>query len=305
MKKRSYAKEDLCLFCYTEIVRNSSRHKFCSRTCSELAARAYKYKLNFCEFKLLQDKTHCDICKSKLSQKSKCLDHCHETGRVRGILCRKCNTGLGLFNDNKNNLIKAVDYLCDASPKKKIVEIVNRMYTRGWITSRDGNVSIRSNNKLFITKTAVKKSNLTLEDILEIDIVDNEPTLNNQKVSIEFQMHWLILKNVKHGSVIHAHPANVVALMESKQSLSEISDEFPEINRYTRVGREVEFINPGAHDLAISVSKNIEQADIVGLKRHGVTSKAIDIEDAFEHIERLEHICQIVLASGVRPDSDK
>ena len=40
-------------------------------------------------------------------------------------------------------------------------------------------------------------------------------------------------------------------------------------------------------------------ADIVGLDRHGVIAVARDPWTAFEHIERLEHICQIVLVSGV------
>jgi L-fuculose-phosphate aldolase len=49
-------------------------------------------------------------------------------------------------------------------------------------------------------------------------------------------------------------------------------------------------------------SENIRHHDVVGQDRHGVTAKAKSPWDAFEHIERLEHICQIVLASGLRPD---
>ena len=41
--------------------------------------------------------------------------------------------------------------------------------------------------------------------------------------------------------------------------------------------------------------------DIVGQKDHGVCAVGNSPWDAFEHIERLEHICQIVLASGVEP----
>lgn len=39
------------------------------------------------------------------------IDHCHKTGKVRGLLCTRCNMGLGQFKDNKNTLLKAVDYL--------------------------------------------------------------------------------------------------------------------------------------------------------------------------------------------------
>lgn len=65
----------------------------------------------------------CLICKTKEPNNhgTLCVDHCHKSGAVRGLLCDKCNRGLGFFDDNLIVLKKAVKYLeKDYSKNKKI-----------------------------------------------------------------------------------------------------------------------------------------------------------------------------------------
>lgn len=58
----------------------------------------------------------CAICESKISSNRTSrlfIDHCHETMKVRGLLCSSCNHGLGQFKDSPKLLQKAINYLSD------------------------------------------------------------------------------------------------------------------------------------------------------------------------------------------------
>lgn len=57
----------------------------------------------------------CGVCREPLSDLLAAhVDHCHETGRVRGILCPPCNKGLGHFGDDPERLRRAADYIDSA-----------------------------------------------------------------------------------------------------------------------------------------------------------------------------------------------
>jgi hypothetical protein len=66
---------------------------------------------------MLEQDNCCAIChepeKQILNGKIKrlAIDHCHTTGKVRGLLCQRCNTGIGRFDDNVALLKQAIQYL--------------------------------------------------------------------------------------------------------------------------------------------------------------------------------------------------
>lgn len=65
-------------------------------------------------YTLLRDQEGgCAICGTEecSSGKRMAVDHCHTTGKVRGILCGNCNKGLGCFLDSPDILVKAIKYL--------------------------------------------------------------------------------------------------------------------------------------------------------------------------------------------------
>ena len=67
---------------------------------------------------MLEKQGHkCGICGTKQERLRKRLfiDHDHDTGAVRGLLCMKCNSGLGMFNDDVKIVGTAKTYLLTAS----------------------------------------------------------------------------------------------------------------------------------------------------------------------------------------------
>lgn len=57
----------------------------------------------------MKQQSACEICNRQGIKPF--IDHCHQTGKVRGVLCRWCNSGIGFFSDNTELLRKAIDYI--------------------------------------------------------------------------------------------------------------------------------------------------------------------------------------------------
>jgi len=71
-----------------------------------------KYGITICDYQnMVHDQDNkCAIC-GKESEKRLQVDHDHTTGKVRGLLCGKCNRGLGNYDENIENLLSAIEYL--------------------------------------------------------------------------------------------------------------------------------------------------------------------------------------------------
>jgi len=78
-------------------------------------ARRYKlmhrYGMSLEEFglRLEQQQGVCAICRRTFDKL--CIDHCHHTGKLRGLLCHGCNAGLGFYEDNPAFMIRSAAYL--------------------------------------------------------------------------------------------------------------------------------------------------------------------------------------------------
>jgi 5-methylcytosine-specific restriction endonuclease McrA len=83
-------------------------------------ARQSKYGISREDFFLMLEKQNyqCTLCLTPID-KSSHIDHCHTTNKVRGILCARCNKGLGHFKDNIVVLKRAIQYLEEQISERK------------------------------------------------------------------------------------------------------------------------------------------------------------------------------------------
>lgn len=128
---------------YGHVCQRSTKYKYCLK-CNEINPKAWRaqnpgyqkdwktknpdkrkltsrknkikqFGLSYEEFIIIynQQEGCCACCGIEENQQARKLsvDHCHETNEVRGLLCTRCNIGLGYFKDNCDLLYKAIAYL--------------------------------------------------------------------------------------------------------------------------------------------------------------------------------------------------
>lgn len=79
----------------------------------KLKARLRLYGLTIPQFNEMMSiqQFKCKCCSDPITECDSHIDHCHKVGHVRAILCKLCNSGLGLFKDDPQRLRLAVIYL--------------------------------------------------------------------------------------------------------------------------------------------------------------------------------------------------
>lgn len=202
-----------------------------------------------------------------------------------------------------------------------ICETMVSAYQRNWITSRDGNVSIRHHDRdhFYITPSGIRKQTMQPELFKKIGLSPSKMLWEelpytdisaNLKPSGEIPLHFGLQRKMgQHANdvrvVMHFHPTYCVAAMHAGIELDKLVKDFPELGRYTKVAPNVPDVAPISQQLADETISRLDvdhdgniAHDIIGIKGHGVVAIDTSPWRAYEHIERLEHICQIVLASG-------
>lgn len=99
---------EFCIDCKTN-PRDEKYNSLCKGCHNNRSRNYYKTTYRWSKYGLSGpiDMDACEICDEK---DDLVIDHCHDTGKFRGVLCRNCNLGIGSLKENKDVIRKALKY---------------------------------------------------------------------------------------------------------------------------------------------------------------------------------------------------
>lgn len=179
--------------------------------------------------------------------------------------------------------------------KKKILEVGRRIWTRGYVASNDGNITVKINdNEILTTPTGVSKGFMTQDMILKMTLDGQLLTKSTKfKPSSEIKMHLEVYREREDvKSVIHAHPPYCTSFAVAGIPLDKCV--LPEAILNLGAVPIARYGTPSTSELPDAIRPHIQNSDAVLLENHGALTLGKDLIAAYHLMETLEHAAQIV-----------
>ena len=177
-----------------------------------------------------------------------------------------------------------------------IVEVGRRLWTRGYVASNDGNISVRlDEHRLITTPKSVSKGFMTPDMMVVVDY-DGNKIAGNRDASTELPMHLEIYRNRPDVSaVVHAHPPlatgfAVAGIPLTRAVLAEVITTLGSIPI-------AEYGTPSTAELPEAIRKYIKAHDGLLLANHGAVTCGPNVMAAYYKMETIEHFAKISLVA--------
>jgi L-fuculose-phosphate aldolase len=181
-----------------------------------------------------------------------------------------------------------------------IVEVGRRLWTRGFVASNDGNISVRVGpDRLLMTPANVSKGFMAPEMMVVTDLdgtlVSGAP---GRKPSSEIKMHLVAYRERPDiGAVVHAHPPlstgfAVAGIPLDRAVLAEVVTTLGSIPI-------ADYATPSTPALAESVAPYVRAHDGLLLANHGALALGTDLFAAYYKMETIEHFAKISLVARI------
>jgi len=166
------------------------------------------------------------------------------------------------------------------------------LYMLGLIDSHSGNMSMRSGDKIYITKRDAMLGHLREEDIVEVSL--GEEGESDKVASRELPVHRAIYKETGFNAIIHAHPPHGVALsMSAENRITPMDCEGQLLLRGIPVVRAKEKI--GSEEVAKLLPPIYKSGYLAAIVReHGSFAVGSDLFKALQYTTCLESSCKII-----------
>jgi L-fuculose-phosphate aldolase len=192
---------------------------------------------------------------------------------------------------------------------RNVVEISQKLDFKGFVANHDGNVTVRYQDVLLATPTAVSKADIVPEMILTLDM-EGEKLQGIGKPFSEIKLHLAAYRAREDvQAVVHAHPPFAMARglvgqnfeISVPEAIVSIGDQIP-VTRYAM---------PGTIENDTIVAEALSQNDVFMMPGNGVLSVGRDLKEAYLRMELLEHLLKIdyyskSMGTGMTlPENDK
>ena len=186
-------------------------------------------------------------------------------------------------------------------------EIGRRLWQRGLVGAAEGNVSVRlSTRQILCTPTGASLGHIKPDDLV---VIDNQgKVVEGGQPSSEIKLHLRILaKRPDCQAVIHAHPPVATGFALAGEDIPD--NLLPESAYVLGSVATVPFSMPGTDEVPDTIEPLLEDHKTFLLSHHGAVVMGKDLVDAYNRMETLERIANILLTAklldGARPMPDK
>lgn len=188
--------------------------------------------------------------------------------------------------------MQTLDY---PAQRQAIVDIGKRLWTKGFVASNDGNISVKvADNLVLCTPTGVSKGFMEPAELALVDLEGNVVDKGSGGgPSSEIKMHLRVyLEDPDVQSVVHAHPPIATAYAVLGEPLE--ANLLPEIALLMPRVPLAEYATPSSDAVPESIAPFVADYPACLLEQHGSLSWATTLEEAYLVTERLEYYAQLL-----------
>ena len=166
----------------------------------------------------------------------------------------------------------------------------NDLFMRGLITSHGGNMSMRQNDRIIITRTGCMLGHITKSDLVEASAAPDDDTPKN--ASSEIAVHRAIYQHTPALAVVHAHPAHAIALSLIDNELVPMDVEGSYYMPGVPIVGRGEKVYGGK--MADEIARALIDRRIAMVYAHGSFAVGHDLYEAHHFTSTLEESCRII-----------